>query len=90
MSYRMERIRKQLEELAIEHDDIRLMAIAEELHNRKPVRRAPPQRETLVSVHPEAVRLYAKDHPDLDYVGIGAHFNLNAGRVSEAVAGKRT
>lgn len=90
MSYRMARIRKQLEELAIEHDDNRLLAIADELHNRKPVRQAPPQRETLRSVNPAEVRRYAETHPDLDYVGIGAHFNLNAGRVSEAVAGKRT
>lgn len=35
------------------------------------------------------IREYARDHPDETMLSIGRHFNVNQGRVSEALYGKR-
>jgi hypothetical protein len=60
--------------------------LVDEMHRRPYVRKTGPRRKRPPT---EAVRLYAHQHPDADYMEIAAHFQTNTGRISEALAGFR-
>lgn len=82
-------LREELRVLSYRLGVPRLREIADEL------RRRPPQgsgRKISATMTPELraeIRAYAKANPELTQVEIGRHFNVNPGRVSEAVSGKR-
>lgn len=67
----------------------RLSHLADQLSRRKPVRKAPAKSRTMT---PELRRKIAEDaraNPDKTYHQIAMRWGVNAGRVSEAVAGFR-
>ena len=67
----------------------RLRELAEELWRRPIARRAPAESRYFTDDLADKIRAYAKQHPDHTYAAIGLAFNVNQGRVSEAIAGKR-
>lgn len=62
---------------------------AEELKRRPPVKRASPRARGVTPELAERVRLYALAHPTTPNRDIGHHFDIDGGRVSEILAGKR-
>lgn len=63
--------------------------LAEETRRRAPVRRAPTKTKRITPELAAAVRQYAYDHPKASFQDIGFLFEINSGRVSEIMAGKR-
>ena len=68
-------------------DEIR--ACVADLPRRKRVRKAPAKARKITDQLREKLRRYALAHPDMSYQEIGAKHGVNAGRVSEALAGYR-
>lgn len=67
----------------------RLSYLVSELERRPPVRRAP---SVSAKVTPELqikIKEYAEAHPAASFAGIAKVFNVNSGRVSEVIRGKR-
>ena len=78
-------MRQRLYEIAIELNDI-----SDQLE-RRPARKKAPQ--SSVSMTPELreeIRAFALTHPDWTENDIGIRFDVNQGRVSEILRGKRT
>lgn len=67
--------------------ELRQMAI--EISRRPSVRRAPDTSRRMTPELRGRLRDYALANPDVTYQKIAEEFGVNAGRVSEAVAGKR-
>lgn len=83
-------IRERLHALADELDVAELHQLAEATRRRRPVRKAPVKSRPVDPAVKVQMRAYAASHPDAQQREIGQTFNLNAGRVSETLAGKRT
>lgn len=83
-------IRDRLHALADELRCKELHDLAEETRRRPYTRVAPVKSRRVDPVVRKAVRAYAAAHPDAHQRDIGQLFNLNAGRVSESLRGKRT
>lgn len=68
-----------------------LFEMVEDLKRRAPVRRATKDsgRDLTEEVVRE-VRQYAENFPDMSYMELSVALNVNAGRISEILAGKRT
>lgn len=81
---RVPEVRERLYEIAEE-----LRFLAAELERRPARRRSKPVSQPMTPELRRQIALYAKDNPDLSYVEIATEFNVNPGRVSEAVAGFR-
>lgn len=84
-------VRERIKDLAARHPQLsgELLDIERELH-RRPVReRAEPRSEPMTSELRIAMRRYRKTHPDMPLQAIADAFNVNIGRVSEALRGKR-
>lgn len=79
------KIRARLHELAIIHSLPELAVLAEETKRNTPIRRAKATRSRLTPVVAKRVRAYAKAHPSMAMRDIGLVFNLDQGRVSEAL-----
>ena len=69
---------------------IRLEGLVEELERRRADRRAPVGSDPITPELQEEIRAFAALHPTWSQADIGAQFNVNAGRVSEALKGRRT
>lgn len=82
-------IRDELFKMAEDLKIPRLRELAEELWRRPVARRAPAESRYFTDDLADKIRAYAKQHPDHTYAAIGLAFNVNQGRVSEAIAGKR-
>lgn len=67
----------------------RIAELAAETRRRPPVRKATPRRRRMTRLLVLLIRDYANKHPGLDHMAIAAKFNVNPGRVSEVLAGKR-
>mgnify|MGYP006269736767 CR=1 FL=1 len=67
----------------------RIYYLLKHMTRRKPVRKALPEHRTMTPAIKRQIRAYAKAHPAMSYTKIGRVFHVNAGRVSEAIAGKR-
>lgn len=63
--------------------------LAEQTKRRPPVRRVSDRNRRLTPMLAADIREYARRNPDAAQQEIATHFGLNAGRVSEAMAGKR-
>lgn len=87
LSSKAARLRIMARELIAQADALDEYVI--ELHRRPPVKRAPTTRATITPELIKQIRAYAKAHPDLNNATIGRRFNVDGGRVSEALAGKR-
>ena len=72
----------------IEADE--LMQLADELRRRPPGPRAPVESTPMTPELAQEIREYADAHPGMSHQTIAEAFNVNHGRVSEAIHGKRT
>ena len=70
-------------------DAARLFELADELKRRVPGLRAPVTSTPMTSDLAQEIRDYVEEHPGLSHQAIAEHFNVNHGRVSEALHGKR-
>lgn len=82
-------IRSRLHELAREHGISELHQLAEETKRRRAVRRAPVRHPPLSDDQLDALKAYARANPQAHLQDIAVRFRTNAGRVSEALHGKR-
>lgn len=87
---RIPEIRRELHKLADDFDIPRLHQLAGELMRRPAVRRAKVRSARVTEELEEDIRNFAKRNPGSHYTDIARYFNVNPGRVSEAIAGKRT
>lgn len=78
-------IRVRLRELAEEHGLEELHALADEMYRRSPVRRASNRSVKLTPKLAEKIRRYARKHPSLHQRDLAQEFNVNPGRISEAL-----
>lgn len=83
-------IRDRLHVLADELRCEELHHLAEATRRRRPTRVAPVKSRPIDPAVRKEMRAYAAAHPDAHQRDIGQLFNLNAGRVSESLRGKRT
>lgn len=63
-------------------------ALANELHRQRPARKTEPKSQKMTPELAERIRLYAAARPHMSLQQIAVAFNVNAGRVSEAINGK--
>ncbi|MCK1392809.1 hypothetical protein [Bradyrhizobium sp. 1] len=67
-----------------------LLELTEELRRRSAAGpRAPATSTPMTPELAEEIREFAKDNPGMSHQDIGVVFNVNHGRVSEAIRGKR-
>lgn len=78
-----------MRELADAHDIGELHRLADEVGRRRPERRAPVRSQRMSPTLADEIRRFAAANPGLSQAEIGRHFNVNPGRVSECVWGKR-
>lgn len=73
------------------HTDVgaELHGLAEATRRLGPSRKAPRAQGTPDAEQAAEIRDYAQTHPDETMFDIGRRFNVNQGRVSEAISGKR-
>lgn len=89
MSRTIPEIRTRLHEIAVEHGIPELHQLADETKRQYHGRRAPARNAPLTPEQVEAIRAYARAHPEAHQQDIANRFRTNAGRVSEALFGKR-
>lgn len=78
-----------LRALAAERGIPELSVLADHLRRRPAVRRAAPSSTPMTDATARAIRAYAAAFPLAPLTGIARTFNVNPGRVSEALRGKR-
>jgi hypothetical protein len=66
-----------------------LLELVDELRRRVPAPRAPATSTPMTPELAQEIREYAEAHADLSHQEIAEQFNVNHGRVSEALHGKR-
>ena len=86
---RLPEVASRLRELAIELGCDELDELADEIGHRSPRQRAPIASAPMTDVLRAQIRALKAAEPDLSQAEIGRRFNLNPGRVSEALRGKR-
>lgn len=77
--------RDRLRLLANKHNIPELADIADAMYRRAPTRRAGTRSSRVTPEMAEEIRQYAAAHPDDHQQDIANHFNVNVGRVSEAL-----
>lgn len=83
-------LRVRLHAAAVRLNDPGLFEIVDELHRRPPKHKAPvTSARTTPELYAE-IRAFVAENPDLSRTAVGNIFNVNSGRVSEAVRGERT
>jgi len=71
--------------------EVELRALAKQIPRRKLLKpRAAPTSQPYTPALARKIRAYARAHPDLGNTAIGNHFNVNQGRVTDALRGPRT
>ena len=68
----------------------KIKSLVKSLYRRPAIRRATPEHRHVTSELSASIRDWADKNPDHSYATIGRIWNVSIGRVSEAVAGKRT
>lgn len=86
---RIPEVRSRLIEKAAETGDEELATLAYALFRRRPVRRAVPQSRPMTPELRAEIRNYASRHPRATLARIASALDVNPGRVSEALGGKR-
>lgn len=66
----------------------RLVEIKAKMFRKKPVRKASAQSQIMTPELAVSIRAFAHRNKDITLQAIATRFNVNAGRVSEAMAGK--
>lgn len=67
----------------------RIMTLCDELARRPPATRAERSSTPMSARLAGAIRTFAEKHPGRSQRAIAEHFNVNPGRVSEVLSGKR-
>lgn len=86
---RIPEIQERLRELAGELACAELEALAGQLSRRSPAPRSNPTSTPMTEEMRDAIRAYHRAHPKLPQVDVARVFNVNQGRVSEALRGFR-
>lgn len=86
---RVPAVRTRLIEKAAETGDDELLTLAYALFRRRPVRKAVPQSRPMTPELRAEIRAYAAGHPRATLARIASACDVNPGRVSEALGGKR-
>lgn len=79
-----------LRELAVSLPCPELNELADEIARRPAGTRAPVKSARMTAKLKADIIAFAAANPGMAQTEIGAHFNVNPGRVSEALKGKRT
>jgi hypothetical protein len=87
---RLPEIAERLRALAVDLNCEELNQLANEIGRRPSGTRAPPTSATMTDQLREEIRAFAAANPGMSQAEIGAYFNVNPGRVSETLKGKRT
>jgi hypothetical protein len=87
---RLPEVAARLRELANELNCDELNALAAEIGRRPAGSRAPRTSVPMTEKLKNQIRAMKRENPDLPHTRIAEHFNINPGRVSEALKGKRT
>lgn len=82
-------IREELLSIASATGNPRLAHLASQLNRRSATRKAPASSNPMTPAIAASIRAMAKAHPRMSQAEIGRHFNVNSGRVSEVLRGKR-
>lgn len=82
-------VRKRLRELAEAHNLPELSALADELKRRSPVYRGKRSSPRMTPERAIAIKAFCDLYPDMSHREIGKVFNVDGGRVSEILNGKR-
>ncbi len=82
-------IQAELHRIAAERDLPEIAVLANELSRRKPVMKTRPRSRHVTEEVREEIRAFRRSNPGMSQAEIGRRFNVNAGRVSEALAGFR-
>ena len=86
-------IRAELEAIAADLADaklaIRLLTLVDELKRRRAITRTKQRAQAMTPALAAKIVNKKRTHPHLTHAEIGANFNVNPGRVSEALRGKR-
>ena len=83
-------VRKELRLLAIQLKSPRLNELASELTRRPYVRKAVVKSAKVTDSMETSIKAFADRNKHLSFVEIAQYYNVNPGRVSEVLAGKRT
>ena len=67
-----------------------LIELERELHRRPPVRKVQREARSATEASENAIREYAARNPNASYRKMSAVFGQSIGRISEALAGKRS
>jgi hypothetical protein len=86
---RLPEIADRLRELSHTHRIPELYTLADELRRRKPRSVAPQAAASMTPVLRAKIFAFASTNPDRTQAEVGRMFNVNAGRVSEIMAGYR-
>lgn len=78
-------LRVRILELADIHNIPELREIEAEMYRNSPARRSPPVSRTFTAAMANQIRDYATLNPRMSFHEIAAHFDVNPGRVSEAM-----
>jgi hypothetical protein len=86
---RLPEVASRLRELATDLGCDELNGLADEMGRRSPRQRAPTSSAQMTDALREQIRAIKAAEPELSQAEIGRRLNLNPGRVSEALRGKR-
>jgi hypothetical protein len=86
---RLPEVAARLRELAIDLSCDELNELADEIARRPSGRRAPITSATMSDSVRAQIRAMKADDPDLSHAEIGRRLDINPGRVSETLRGKR-
>lgn len=86
---RLPEVAARLRELATDLGCGELSDLADEIGRRSPRQRAPTTSAPMTDTLKAQIRAMKAAEPDLSQAEIGRRLNLNPGRVSEALRGKR-
>jgi hypothetical protein len=68
---------------------VRLRYLAVQLKRRSPIKRAPNRSARFTKALAARIRRYVRRYPTMSNAAIGRHFNVDGGRVTDAMRGKR-
>jgi hypothetical protein len=85
---RIPEIADRLRDLAAERGLPELAGLADELR-RRPAQRGPRSARPMSEQLADEIRAFKREHPGMSQVAISRRFNVNQGRISEALKGKR-
>lgn len=86
---RIPEIQSELFMLAEQHKMPRLAELANELYRRRGRRNSPVISRKITDELEAQIKSYIRLHPSQSQMQVARHFNVNAGRISEIVRGKR-